>query len=62
MEEKVHTLVEEGPRGHKINGGSVGIEALARWSEPAKRIVRCQTDGSYDGDVGLELWPTELAP
>ena len=56
MDEEQNTL----PGGETIHGGSVGLDALARWSEPAKGVVQRQTDGPDDRDVGLEVGPAEL--
>ena len=60
MDEEQYTLIKEGPGGDTIHGGSVSLDALARRSEPAKGVVRRQTDGPDDRDVGLEVGPAEL--
>lgn len=61
MDEKVNTLIKESPSIHTLSGSSVGLETLTGGSELGDRIISRQADGPNDGDVGLELGPTELS-
>ena len=60
MNEKIDTLIEESASGDAINGDIVSLESFARRSELLDGVVGVQPDGSDDGDVWLELRPTEL--
>lgn len=60
--EEKNTLVKESAGSHTNNFGIVGLEAPRSRFELVEGVLRGQADGPHNGDVGLELGPTELVP